>query len=536
MKSFSCFQRILFFICFLETGFLNCVFAFNPWPDPPTVISTPQVNASSPSVAIDSNGRSVAVWIENGVVMSSQQPLQGTWASPPISISGSNASNPYVVVDSTGTITALWLQNGVVTTASQPLSGNWSSPQTLSASGATEASIAMDPNGNIVAVWSLAGAIQSMTHPVGGNWPSTPDVLAGSNGSFPAIAVGDGGDACVVWQQSDQTIHAISKSIGGSWGTAQQVSLNGVLTCYPAVTVTGEGDLIVAWFRYQISESQYQEVAIQSSHRLVGSSWDEPQDIGLSGPIDPSRLELVLSSGNSNTAVACWTSGCGESLFNAVWNIWEAGSWEGESPLVACNEMAYSIDVVGAPSGNAYISCMYRDPITGSVELLGVTLALPGLTRTGLVVWLLSRGGVNGYPILSVNRIGSTSYGVGAWENYDGNYNNIQVLSTTFPTVFPPTQASVIQETNNYGVFTQYNNVISWSPSPSPNIAGYIVERNGNFLALLMQSTFGYQYTDVNQSPSTPPSYGVYAFNQNGYISNPVTLQWNGSGWSVYER
>ena len=33
------------------------------WPTPPDTISTPSIDASSPSVAIDLNGNAVAVWI-----------------------------------------------------------------------------------------------------------------------------------------------------------------------------------------------------------------------------------------------------------------------------------------------------------------------------------------------------------------------------------------------------------------------------------------------------------------------------------------
>ena len=63
--------------------------------------------------------------------------------------------------------------------------------------------------------------------------------------------------------------------------------------------------------------------------------------------------------------------------------------------------------------------------------------------------------------------------------------NQYEALShPNFPSL-PPATFSAVQQATDYGVFVQYNNVLSWSPSLSSNVIGMLVARNGVLLANL---------------------------------------------------
>ena len=77
MKSFSLFllrMALWLPICCLGTQ----------WPIPPATISTPGVDASNPSIAVDPHGNFVAVWLENGFVISRSDVVKGVWTSPAV--------------------------------------------------------------------------------------------------------------------------------------------------------------------------------------------------------------------------------------------------------------------------------------------------------------------------------------------------------------------------------------------------------------------------------------------------------------------
>ena len=392
--------------------------AVTPWPFPPATISTPNVNASDPSVAIGSNGSAVAVWIENGFVVSSTQLFKQTWSAPVTTVSDSGASQPQVVVDLNGMATAIWLENGIVTTSTLPINGNWSVPVALSGPSAVEAQMAIDPSGNIVVVWQEGGVIQSLTQLIGGSWPVTSDVLSGPNASLPAVSIGIQGTVSVVWQESDNSIHVISKSISGSWGSSQSISTAGINSSYPQVTVNAEGDTIAVWFRFDLLKGEYSNVMVQSAHQPANGVWTTPINIpDTPGVLNPDRLQLSVNSSVSDEAIVWWTNSYEGSLFNLNWNIWNGTNWTESLTLIGDNLTTYAFDDSMSIRDNSYVITMYFNSITSQVEVWGKAFSLEALT--GIFPYL-ERIGVwqQWIPFsLSSNQGGSIPYAIGVWEN-----------------------------------------------------------------------------------------------------------------------
>ena len=493
----------------------------SPWL-PPSTISTPNVDASSPSIAIDLNGRSIAVWIENGSVVSSIQPFQGSWSFPLNTLSGSGASHPKVVVDLNGTATAMWLQNGVVTTASQPLNGAWSQSVSLSGNSASVFQMAIDASGNIVAVWQEGDAIQSATQLINGSWPVSPDVLASANAILPAVSIGMNGTVSAVWQQSDYSIHTVSKSLSGSWGTPQMISSAGVNSTAPQVSVSALGGIVAAWFRFNVMSGQYTNVVVQAAYQPSGGAWTTPTDLSKSGMINPDRLQICVGNYQTDNTLVMWINSYDGSSFTIEKNILFQGSWSGPFIIVSKNLMAYAIAQKVNFLDEAYVGWMSIDGNSSAIEVQATTIPIDAASTLLGSLWPLSINGVNGYPDIGVNINGPTAYGASAWENNNGTYQAIQAIYYAFPVLLPPSSFAVVQQSIDYGIFTQYNNVLTWVASPSTRVRGYVLFRNGVYLA-----TVSDQYIDFNRLQGETVLYSIYAFDGLDYISETITTQLN---------
>lgn len=497
------------------------------WPYLPQTISTSQVDASSPRVAVDSTGRAIAVWIENGIVMTSQQPLNGIWISPPVAISGNGASTPMIVVDEQGTVTVLWIAQGSLQVTQQPFNGSWSVPVTLSQSTASNAQLAGDANGNVIAIWQEGAQIKSATQLAGGNWPSIPDILASANAANPAVAIGAQGTVAAVWEVSN-VIYAATKTVASSWGAAQTISSGVNLSSHPQVTVDNHGNITAAWFSFQQSLGVYSGVHPQAVIYPSGGAWGSPSDIGIStGAMNPDRLEIQVQSYSPNGTALLWTNSSDNSLFNVQLSLYQNGIWQYPVTIIGASPTAYACAQAVDAGDNSYAMFMYTDPPTSQVVIGGTLTPLRAVERLFSRMWIFSPTGTNGYPSLSVNGTIATPYIGGVWESYDGNYSTIQALTYILPVLQPPAQFSVVQEAVDYGIFVQYNNLITWSPSPSRVVNGYVLMRNGELIGNFINDMIAYQYLDINRVQGETVTYSIYAVAPAGNISNTLIATLN---------
>ena len=212
-------------IIFAALALLPVICMAQQWPYAPVNISTPGQNATDQQIDIDINGNFVAVWLENGVVMSNTGTISGGWDSSIVALSGSGSSEPQVLIDNGGNATAAWIESGTLYAMTRPYNEGWpgSARKCSSGSAASSPVITRDDTGNIVAVWVESGVINSATKLFSGSWPVSPDVLSASGASFPQVSIGDNGTAVAVWQgvlSATPTIYAATKPIAGSWAAA----------------------------------------------------------------------------------------------------------------------------------------------------------------------------------------------------------------------------------------------------------------------------------------------------------------------------
>jgi hypothetical protein len=197
-----------------------------PWQEPVT-LGHGTVTSLPPSIAIDSHGNAIAIWLAsdgtNYFIQTSSKPFNGSWQATPDTIPGSQPASgdlPKIAVDLMGNATAVWgSQDGtdaVVKASSKRLGEAWqeipdilprSSPQN------TMAQIAIDNTGNATVVWSAFNgsnySIQAATKPFNGSWQNSPDTLSSSDlySLHPQLAIDGSENVTVVWESQSGTEH-----------------------------------------------------------------------------------------------------------------------------------------------------------------------------------------------------------------------------------------------------------------------------------------------------------------------------------------
>ncbi|MBS0650445.1 MAG: hypothetical protein JSR93_04720 [Verrucomicrobia bacterium] len=493
------------------------------WLMPPIQISTDGIDASEQAVAVDPNGNVIAVWIENGFVKSSSTPIAGTWSSPPDTVSNSGASSPLVVMDPNGNATAIWVENSVIKASSKPLNGTWSlTADTLSINPASSPDLATDAMGNVVAVWLEGGVVMSATKLFSGSWPVTPDSISTSGAVSPKVDVGNDGTVIAVWYadlSGTSTVYAAIKTISGSWAGQQSISTANVNSAYPQIAINSSGNAIALWYRYDLNSGVYSNVILQGASKLNAGAWNAPIDISEAGLRSPADLVSKIVYSDANMGMAVWTNSFDNSLFSSHWSIYSNGVWSDPNGFIESNFAAYDVDVAIDPKGNAHASWMGYDPVDSALVLLGSVNSLNSTINRFMVTFFLSAGGNNAFPSLATNKSGAALYGAILWINSsDGSPNAIQALIDVFPIVSPPSNLSVIAQSNDFGVMTEINNLFSWTASVSPNVIGYSIYRNSVFMGLVDSNVL--QFIDHNRKQGETNTYSVVAFDNLGCQSD----------------
>jgi hypothetical protein len=80
----------------------------------------------------------------------------------------------------------------------------------------------------------------------------------------------------------------------------------------------------------------------------------------------------------------------------------------------------------------------------------------------------------------------------------------------------------VTQTVNNYGVFSDTYNTITWSASTDPNAAEYAFYRNGILIEQVPLNTL--QFVDHNTTDNGSITYGVGTVDGNLFVSQIETV------------
>lgn len=112
----------------------------------------------------------------------------------------------------------------------------------------------------------------------------------------------------------------------------------------------------------------------------------------------------------------------------------------------------------------------------------------------------------------------------GTTPNYSLTYNPtfVQLNFLGYSSLEPASNLQGKQKKNDFGLVYELYNQLTWAPSPSPNVTGYFIYRDGEKIAAVNASTYTYQ--DHNRKRGVSYAYAIAAFNSSGSESSPISI------------
>lgn len=287
----------------------------------------PPATAAAPfeaaDVALNAAGRGAAIWIRAVGNTSADQmvqaaPFNGTgWgaAANVLPAVGTGLRSPRVGIDSQDRTIAVWVQDigglAVVRESRRGPTGAWSAPTAVSApteSAADGVELAVDAAGNAIAVWVAAfGGVPTIREArlltTTGVWsPATSIGPAGRAPHTVRLALNPAGTAAFVafrgFNGSNDILRAARlTSIGGIWSTPGDVSLGGQDVFDLDIAVDEAGHAVAVWSRFDGTRRTIQTA------RHTGT-WSTPGNRTAGVDTGEARID-VDPSGN---AIAVWTA------------------------------------------------------------------------------------------------------------------------------------------------------------------------------------------------------------------------------------
>lgn len=257
-------------------------------------LSPATTHAFMPAVATDARGDAAIVWTEDvgvqRIVRAAYRAAGGTWASSDVTtVPGGAAAT--VAVDRDGRAVALWTQTGRVHTADRdPANGTWSAPRLLSAGNGIELEMVADAQGELTAAWSNGSTIETSTRAPGASWGPT-ETLGSTTGLAWQLDLGIGysGEALAAWVASTEgnrrsDLHTATRTPEGTWATTQ-VDSPQVYNSSPTVGFGTGGASVVLWTggTEQLTTTR----TLYAVTRTPGRAWTAPTALSSSSVTGP---------------------------------------------------------------------------------------------------------------------------------------------------------------------------------------------------------------------------------------------------------
>jgi NADH:ubiquinone oxidoreductase subunit len=290
-------------------------------------IETGTLTAIDPQIAMNSSGYAIVVWsyqhdgTTNNIWANRYQPDRGWDGARLIGKNAGYASYPQVDVDGHGDAIVVWSQtdgpNDNIWANRYRFAKGWDKgwgDATLIETDHGDAyypQVAMDGSGNAIAVWSqtdgpndniLANRYISATGWGGATLIETNNL---GNASGPQVAMDDGGNAIVVWSQTN----GIKKSIwanryrsgmGAGWDKAGLLEVKDLGDAsYPQVGMDSYGNAIAVWSQYDGANDN-----IWANRYLFGMDWGTPELFNINNSEDAYDPDVAVNRDGS--AIAVW--------------------------------------------------------------------------------------------------------------------------------------------------------------------------------------------------------------------------------------
>ena len=217
---------------------------------------------------------------------------------------------------------------------------SWSSPTTITPRGAVQLDLAMGADGTAAVAYSDARGVQVAVRRAGHGW-SSPRLVSGGRFTTtrPSVSVTGSGEVIVAWAQSGSSVTRPSPTIGpltiraairssrGSWGSARQIGTSAhFIDAGVDSAANARGDAIVVWRGVQRLSNGHRTDAVQSSYRAAGASFGGTQTIR-EGSTPTTVTGQVVALDDRGTAYAAWSRGTAPVVRLATRSRGARGSW-----------------------------------------------------------------------------------------------------------------------------------------------------------------------------------------------------------------
>ncbi len=421
-------------------------------------------------------------------------------------------------------MTVLWLDGTRVRTAYKPSGGSFGSPEYLSTSGASAPSLKIDPvTGDALAAWIQSGNILTKSKPLNLIWSILAETLTGHTPSKVILAAYNSDDI-VMWEGisgGKNVIYAATKVFGLLWGAPQIISDTQYNAMQLNSAFNGSGDLAATWFRYEDAKgNNVQGVSPVLLIRPSGSGFGAPISLGESGMVSPSFLRSEVMFDSRNNIFLAYTNSIYVDYFQLFGALF---SPEGEllyaDKITNPNLYLLSFSLLVDTNDNFHISYMFYDEYTNDMRVYLKSAASPAIWAP---IWIIqdvvSTGPVDGFPdMVSYETASEITLGI-TWVSNQGGNNLVYSSVGTRDKVLPVTGLSGQQLTNQFGIFDETINELTWTDSGTSDIIHNVIQRNN---AVIGEAYSGEEvYIVHNQFPEASASYTVYAVDKNGLASS----------------
>lgn len=318
--------------------------------------------------------------------------------------------------------------------------GPWVLPATDISTGVTPSpaasQVAVGPDGTTTVVWTgfqdAAATVYARTRPPGGSFgPAVALSAADEYAVTPEIATGADGTTAVTWTSEGSVFTArvaIRKGPSAAFGAPVTVSdASGPRDAQlPRVAVTTDGTVIVAWYGYDGTASNW---GIQAATGTSGGGFAAPVTLDTvpSGDfLSPPRV----ATGAGETLVV-WTrySGTGNVVVAAIRS---AGGAFGSATALSPDHGDAS-RAVGAIAADGSATVVYLDNVVGAVTPMAVARPAGGAFGAPAAIGPVSQF-APGEPDLAIAPDGVRT---AVWEGYDGTDDVAWVTTSSASGVFP---------------------------------------------------------------------------------------------------
>lgn len=489
-------------------------------------LSADGIDATSPMVTINDAGQTVAIWVRGGETQVAKMTFGGAWSSPASlrSLFGEIGYAPSVKINASGQALAVWGEGFF----NEPYSGvfsatllfekDWCNPiGAYMGELDQDARLAFNDAGQGVVVLDNEVApseVKVTKYCLGGNWDK-PFVL--SDVGYPAsdarVTMNATGRIGITWKQTDgvntriyghlSTYHGFWPSIWPMYG--EPLSAAGQDAQTPRIVMNGDDQTVIVWSR----SNGFNQI-VQKSWLMIGEKWSTSTDLSAAGQdaIDPQvamndagQIVFVWTRSNgTHTIVQAATTVYGVEPTSVV-DLSDAGQ-NAISPQVAMNGAGQAV-VVWCRNGIAQASTLN----------FGGSWSAP--------VDLSAAGQDASFPDVAMNAKGEA---VAVWSWGNTIDKRIQASMLTAKPASPLKFSGVqLMASSPNRVFSYYNKLY-WEPSPSTNVVGYRVYRNGTLIATVNKSLTRYYYDDWYQPQGVAQTYQVSAVTSGGEESVKATI------------